>query len=328
VARSALVLGATGHLGQALVRRLAQGGYRVTATTRASDAPELEGLPVEIDRGNADAPGQIDAWVVGHDLVVDASAPSPLTRFVRSGPEGSRPVEHAVARVRAVLAAVRRHGAGLVFVSSFVTTRRSSDLGVTDRLRRLGHPYFRAKLAMEREVLDAARDGLPAAVLNPGAFLGPWAFRAEASLVHHVLTGRVLLVADTVVNVIDVRDVARYVIAAAETQAWGRPIAVAGHNVRLVELVRRIAGLGGVAAPTATVRAGVAEAWAAFGEATLAWAGLPPPQPWLAASLIADATAMEPSAEQRRFDVTVRPLEETLADSVSWHARRNRAAGG
>ena len=68
----ALVLGASGHIGQAIVRELLAQGWQVTAATRRHRLPEgcAEGCALAV--GDADLPGQLDRWAAGHDAVFDA----------------------------------------------------------------------------------------------------------------------------------------------------------------------------------------------------------------------------------------------------------------
>ena len=73
--KNVLVLGASGHIGQAVTRELAARGYRITAATRQPALPDLADLGVTVARGDAGDPGQLDEWVAGHELVVDAAAP-------------------------------------------------------------------------------------------------------------------------------------------------------------------------------------------------------------------------------------------------------------
>jgi hypothetical protein len=54
----------------------------------------------------------------------------------------------------------------------------------------------------------------------------------------------------------------------------------------------------------------------------LSWAALGRPAPFglRAVPLTADAWPMEESEEQRALGVPVRPLDDTLRDTVRWHA--------
>jgi len=317
--KTAIVLGATGHAGQALVRELIARDCRVTAATRQRAPASLAALDVHIAHGDADTPGQLDAWIAGHDLVVDAAAPSPLGPYVASSGD---PLAHARRRTQALLDAVGRHGARLAFISSFTTLPRAGSASDTfeANLRRSVYPYFRVKQLMEDMVLHAARNGLPVVVVNPAAFLGPWEFGAEhSSFVRMVMQRELPATMRHVINVIDVRDVASLIVSAIATRRYGVPIPLVGHNVAVDELARRVASLAGVAGPLLSTNRRITAIAAFWMESALALTGSETPDAWHAAPLIADAWPMAESAEQRALGVRIRPLDDTLRDAVRWH---------
>jgi len=312
------VLGATGHLGQAVVRDLIARNHRVTAATRQATPIALAGLDVRVARGDADVPGQLEAWVAEHDVVVDAAAPSPL------GLTGQHrdPVAHARRRTRALFDAVERHGAQLVFVSSFTTLRRPTDAvrAMESRWRHGIYPYFRVKQLMEDMVLEAARLGVPAVVVNPSAFLGPWQYHPErSSFVRMVLDRQLPAAMHHVINVIDVRDVAAGIHTALEARRYGIQIPLSGHNIAVDDLALRLSAIGRVPPPAFRAETRATAVAAFWIEAAMALTGRQAPDAWRAAPLIADAWPMEYSAEQRALGVHVRALDETLRDAVAWH---------
>ena len=306
-----LVLGATGHIGQAVVRHWLGLGCKVTAATRQAEPDSLRGLEVAVARVGDRMEGLENA-AAGQDFIVDAAAPHPLDPAVRF-----QAVAAAVRRTERVLEAVRARKTRLVFVSSFTTLPRvESPLAAMEAAwRRTVYPYFEAKAAMERLVLEAAGAGLPAVVVNPAACLGPWEFRAgESSFVRMALTGRLGAVMDQTLNVIDTRDVAALMERAVAAEMYGRPIALAGHNVSVAELVRLIIGV-----PPVCVDSRVAAAAAWWTEAVFATTGQRVPDLWRAVPLIADSFPMTPSPEQSGLGVRLRPLAETIRDAVAFH---------
>ena len=159
----ALVVGASGHLGNAIVREFLDKKYQITACGRRSDPPaNLSDLPVRYLSGDAETSGQLDEWIAGHDLVVDAAAPYPLSAFSPVSESGKDPIAHAERRTRLLLDAVRRHKARLVYVGSFVTLvkPRTSAQSFEHEMMRLAHPYFEVKELIESQVLEASRRGL------------------------------------------------------------------------------------------------------------------------------------------------------------------------
>jgi dihydroflavonol-4-reductase len=121
-----------------------------------------------------------------------------------------------------------------------------------------------------------------------------------------------------VINVIDVRDVASLIRAALDAPSYGTRIPLAGHNVAVDELARRISTIANVPAPPLATNTRATVVAAYWVEAALALTGRPAPDAWRAAPLIADAWPMEHSAAQRALRVRIRPLDDTLRDAVQW----------
>ena len=320
----ALVLGATGHIGNAITRELLQHGYRVTAATRQTRPEALAALKVEIVRGDAGHPGQLASWVPGHELVIDAAAPYPLNMFAAAAPSERAPLDHARRRMAALLDSVAREGATLGHVSSYTTLPRPRTEGafaaIEARARRSVHPYFAVKATMEAMVLEAARGGLHAAVVNPTACLGPWDRRhRELCVVPMLVAGQLPVLVSRAMNVIDVRDVAVALRAALEQRRFGIPIGLAGHDCRTDALAARVCALASASAPRLRVPARLAVAGVLWAEAAWALLGRSSPLPAIGPLLVLDGYAMAPSAEQIALGVRPRPLDETLRDSIAWY---------
>jgi dihydroflavonol-4-reductase len=320
-ARRALVLGATGHIGQAIVRELLAHGWQVTAASRQRRPAALAGLAVDAVIGDAAAPGTLERWVPGHEAVFDAAAPYPLHLFRRTPDDAPAVAER---RTAALVAACGRAGALLAHVSSQATLPPPAGAGPLARLetplRRRLHPYFAAKAAMERQVLGAAAQGLPALVLNPGACLGPWDRRERALCVVPLLAcGEVPVLASHPLNVIDVRDLARAARLAVEQRRTGRRIPLAGHDSRTEQLAAAVCRLAGVAPPPQRWPARLAFGAMLASEAGFALLGRAPLVPALGTLLLLDGGPMAPGDDQRAMGVVPRPLDETLADALAWY---------
>jgi dihydroflavonol-4-reductase len=308
----ALVLGATGHVGNAVVRELLARGWEVTAVTRRAGTPaNLAGLAAGLVRGDADRPGQVREWLRGHDLLVDAAAPYPLHLFC-----GEDVLPRAAARTEELLATVAERGAKLAYVSSFVTLRSGrSDAGLSRR-----HPYFAVKERIESQVLAAARGGLPAVVVNPTTCFGPWDLKPRSlCFVPQLLGGEVAALVRHPVNAVDVRDVAIGLVSAVEQERFGEPIPLCGHDVPLDELAARLCAAGGVRPPLwrLPLASSLAASW--WTEALFALTGRPSPWPALGLMLVSESQPMKPGLVQRALGAAPRPLDETLRGAIAWY---------
>jgi dihydroflavonol-4-reductase len=319
------VLGATGHVGQAVVRHALEHGREVTAATRQTDPEGLRGLGAKIVRIDSELQSLAEL-AAGHDLLVDAAAPYLLNLGVQGSPEWRSRVDAAVRRTERVIAAARVRNLRLAFVSSYATVpRHDSPVEAAAALwRRSVSPYFEAKVAMEQAVIAAA--GVRAVIVNPVAFLGPWEFReAERNFVPLVLARRLPMVIGQTMCVIDVRDVADAIDRAVSREFFGKPIPLAGHNILPVDLAVMTARLGGVPATPPLVVDGHAAAAAAFwGHWAFSAFGMPAPSFLGLIAISPEIMPIQQSQEQIDLGVTIRPLEETLRDAVAFHQSRQR----
>lgn len=321
-----LVLGATGHIGQAVVRHALKKGWQVTALTRRDRPDSLLDLDINLVRIDGSLKS-LSELAAGHDLLVDAAAPYPLSPGVPGSESWRSQVDAAVDRMELVIEAARRNHMRLAYVSSCTTLPRqeSPQRAAAAVWRRSVSPYFDAKAAMEHAVLAAARDGLPAVIVNPAAFLGPWEYRAvEGSFVRLVLEGRLQMVLDQTMCVIDVRDVAEAIDRALACEMYGRSIPLSGHNIGLPALVTRTARLAGMnSMPPFPLHPDVVSASTYWTQTMLRAGGFPAVSALNFIPLIADVLPMQPSPEQVALGVTIRPLDQTLLDAIAFHRRRH-----
>jgi dihydroflavonol-4-reductase len=319
----AVVIGAAGHVGNAIVRALLDRNWEVTACGRRKTPPaNLAGLPVRYLAGDTRAPGQFDNWIAGHDLVVDAAAPYPLDIFSIANLGGPEPLADADMRTRRLLDSVVAHDATLAYIGSFVTLARPHTTGqqLQSELVRLAHPYFEVKELIESQIVRAAKHGLRAVLVNPTYCLGPWDLHdRRLCTIPLLLSGAVPSSISQMLDVIDVRDVASAVIAALEAERFGVPILVSGHTISTDELYLTICRIGGAPPPRITSSASLALIGSYCVEVALGLIGRKTP---LLSGGMMMATAfdyLETNSELKQLGVTLTPLDATITDSIEWY---------
>ena len=319
----ALVIGASGHVGNAITRALLDRRWQVTACGRQAAPPlNLSGLPVTYLSGDADTPGQLEKWIAGHDLVVDGAAPYPMA-LVFPGREPERdPFMVAELRTRRLVDAVLKHDALLAYVGSFVTmvNPHTEAQRVRAQMIRLTLPYFEVKELIESQILDARRRGLRAILLNPTYCLGPWDLHdRRVCTIPLLLCGEIPGRITQMLNVIDVRDLAAGLMAAIERERCGEPLLMTGHNISTEDFYALICEMGDAPIP----RFATATSLAMFGSylTEVVFDMLGEQTPIISAGMMM-ATAidyLDARSVLEELGITPRPLTETIADAIKWY---------
>jgi dihydroflavonol-4-reductase len=243
-----LVTGATGHVGNVLVRKLLERGEKVRAMILPGECCEsISGLKVEAFDGDVldlDSIFQSMRGVKGifHLAGVISIMPgaNPFVRKVN------------VDGTKNILRAAKESGVKkLIYTSSIHAIRRVED-GMIDETvpYDMDNPYGaydRSKAEATLEVLKAADSGLEAVVICPTGVIGPFDFRRSmmGALIHDAAAAKPTLYVDGAYDFVDVRDVADGLISAAENGKRGESYILSGQKISvryLLETVREITG--------------------------------------------------------------------------------------
>ena len=320
---SALVTGASGHIGANLVRVLLGQGRRVRTLVHRQSAA-IDGLPVEVVRadlfdGEAVARACEGAGTVSHLAGKISAGWEPAADVHAINVIGTRNV------VEACLSAGVRRLVHFSSIQALSAHRGANDLDETCDLvapddRERG-AYDRAKAEAERLVVGAAERGLDAVVLNPTAVLGPFDFQRSPMGQVLAALGRgklPALVAGGHCDFVDVRDVVEGALAAERSGKRGERYILSGTRLSLVELAQQWAGVTGRPAPRFAVPMGLARLAATFAPAWARWRGQQP----LFTSESLRVLRTQPPASHRKaeseFGYRPRPIDETLHDTCVW----------
>jgi dihydroflavonol-4-reductase len=243
-----LVTGATGHVGNVLVRKLLERGEKVRALILPGECREsISGLNVEACAGdvlNLDSVFQSMRGVKGifHLAGVISIMPGANSFVHKVNVDGTKNILRA-----AMESGIRK----LIYTSSIHAIRRVED-GVIDEAvpYDMNNPYGaydQSKAEATLDVLSAAHAGLEAVVTCPTGVIGPFDFRGSmmGAVIHGAAVAKPTLYVDGAYDFVDVRDVADGLIAAAENGKRGESYILSGQKISvryLLETVREITG--------------------------------------------------------------------------------------
>lgn len=259
---TAVVTGASGHLGANLVRALLDRGRRVRVLVHRN-TEAVRGLDVEIARGDVLDPATLRDAFSGAEVVYHLAAVISLSgdRDGRVHAVNVEGTDH-VART-ALKSGVRR----LVHCSSVhAFDLRAGPAAIDETAPRVppasrSHTsYDRSKADGERRVRARIEEGLDAVILHPTSVIGPLDFepsRMGRFFLHLHRRSLPSLVAGGF-DFVDVRDVVEGLVAAAEAGRSGESYLLSGRHHRVRALAEIAAEVTGVPPPRLT-----APMWAA-----------------------------------------------------------------
>jgi dihydroflavonol-4-reductase len=318
-----LVLGATGFIGGHIARAVLERGWRTRGLRRDPRATgSLGEAPLEWVSGDLTDPDSLLAAMQGIEIVFHAAAYYPK----RGQPLKDVPsqVAYPNQEIEMVLEAARQAKVRRFVFTSTLTTIGNPSPG-NDRLadeRDFYVPgtlpknsYYETKFAMEARVLEAARKGFPAVVVNPTAVFGPGDVHGTmGNLLLAVARGWGIAWLPVTTNLVDVRDVALAHLAAAEKGAIGERYILGGHNMSLREALGTVARAAGVHPPRFEIPLRVVDWLIALGEI------FPPLSTGSHLSAIRYWQGYNTEKAQRVLGLSARSFEQTIRDTLHSNA--------
>jgi nucleoside-diphosphate-sugar epimerase len=313
-----LVTGATGLLGNNIVRELLARGQAARVLSRpTSDPRPLAGLDVERASGDVCDAASVLAAASGIDVVIHCAG------HVQIG--WAEPEKHEAINVggtRNVAAAALAAGARLVHVSSV----NALGLGSLKEPPGEDNPlpgivechYAVTKRRGDEVVLEAVARGLQAAIIHPGFMLGPWDWKPSSGRMLLEVARFVPLAPTGAHSMCDARDVAAGAIAAAAVNQPGRRFILAGQNVTYFEswkLMARLTGGRGPLFPAGPINRWIGAWW---GDRKFRRTGIESELNSAAIAMSCQQHCFSSARAEKELGYKIRPLEETVRDAWQW----------
>jgi dihydroflavonol-4-reductase len=317
-----LVTGASGFVGSAVARKLAEHGFAVRVLVRAtSPRTNLADFPCEIVEGDMRDVSSMTRAAAGARYLFHVAADYRLWArdpedIVRNNLEGTRATMQA-----ALSARVER----VVYTSSVATLKPISGQAADETSRHdaasaIG-AYKRSKVVAERLIEEMiATAGLPAVIVHPSTPVGPRDVKPTPTgrIIVEAASGRMPAFLDTGLNLVHVDDVADGHLLALERGQIGQSYVLGGDDVSLKTMLAVIAGLVGRQAPGVELPRLPLYPLAYFAELAATVTGKEP-------FLTADALKMakhrmyfSSAKAAKELGYTARPYAQGLADAIAW----------
>ncbi len=322
----ALVTGATGFVGAAVVRALLAAQWEVRVLARkGSNRRNLNALPVEIVEGDLKEVSSLEHAVAGCPALFHVAADYRL-----GARDPSQLYEVNVEGTRNILNAARRAGVQrIVYTSSVATIGIPADgtpgeEATPNSLENMIGHYKRSKYLAEEVVREAAREalreGMSVIIVNPSTPVGPGDVKPTPTgqLVLDAAAGRMPAYVDTGLNIVHVDDVAAGHLLAYERGQAGERYILGGDDMSLREILALIAALVGRRPPRVRLPYGLVLPIAYLAEGYGALTGRSGRITLEGVRMSRKRMFFSSSKAARELGYRSRPPVEAFADAVRW----------
>ena len=329
--QTAFVTGATGLLGNNLVRKLLEQGVKVKALARstAKGHQQFEGLSgVELVHGDMADVAAFAPALQGCDIVFHTAAffrenymgGSHWDKLQRINVDGTR---HLLEQARA--AGIMR----FIQTSSIAVLNGAPGRLIDETQTRAlddADNYYRSKILADEAVHTflGQNPDMQACFVLPGWMWGPADIGPTSSgqLALDVVRGKLPGLVPGSFSVVDARDVAQAHITAALQGRRGERYLAAGRHMTMRELVPLLGQIAGVKTPTRSLPIPVLFVLAGLQELYARLSGKPVLLSLSTVRLMlkeAERTHFNHAKSEKELGLNFRPLEETLHDTLAWY---------
>ncbi|MBC7925504.1 MAG: SDR family oxidoreductase [Bryobacteraceae bacterium] len=331
--KTALVTGATGLLGNNLVRLLVEKDFHVKAMVRSRDkaAKQFTGVTVEVIEADITNLAAVSGALTDVDIVFHTAA-----HFRDSYKGGQHRNELYRINVQgtvdllsaAYLAGVRK----FIHTSSIAVLDGKPGQIIDESMLRdpaNADDYYRSKILSDEAVLQflVSHPDMWAAMVLPGWMHGPGDVgpTSAGQMVLDFLKQKLPFIVPGDFSLVDARDVAEAMLLVAEKGTRGERYLAAGRSIAMEDLFSTLQRISGIKAPARKISLPLLYGIAVAGEL---WARLTKKPILLSLATVrlmereAGKSTFDNTRTQRQLGLRFRPTEQTLRDEIEWYRTR------
>ena len=317
-----VVTGATGHIGNVLVRQLLSRGDKVRAVIPpAEDITPLDGLKVEMVEGDVRDIRSLIPVIEGSDMVYHLAG---IISILPGKGELLHQV-NAVGTQNVVEACLKTGVKRLVYTSSIHAIEEPPCGTIIDETLpcnpdKVPKGYGRSKAQATLAVLKGVEQGLNAVIVCPTGVTGPYDYKISemGQLIIDFVNGDLKAYVDGEYDFVDVRDVAAGIILAGEKGRSGESYILSGEQITVHGLLLLLQELTGVKAPSLKVPIWLARIAAKVTPLYYHLTRTKPRFTTYSIDVLCSNSLISSEKARHELGFSSRPIRESIADAILW----------
>jgi dihydroflavonol-4-reductase len=318
-----VVTGASGHIGNVLVRQLIERGESVRVMTKDGSKPKwLEHLSIDVVKGDLKDEQAVHAAIEGAEVVFHLAGIISISSF-----DSKELTAVNVKGTEHVVNACLKHGVRRLVYTSSVHALPEGEKGqpITEESdfkgEKLFGAYARTKAAATRKVLEGVERGLDAVICFPSGVMGPHDYRGSEAgrLIRDYASNKLPVYIDGEYNFVDVRDVVNGLILALEKGRKGEGYILAGERMTLADFFSILSGFEEAMKPPKIkipLPIAIGSAWVLESACRIVKAK--PMFTVYAIKVLQSNCEISSEKARRELGYSSRSMRESIADGLSW----------
>jgi len=324
-----LVTGATGHVGNVLVRELLAQKQQVRAMVLPNDnCASLQGLDIERVNGNVLDPASLDRAMDGVDVVYHLAGiisilPGAEASMRKVNVDGVRNTAQAALR-----AGVQR----MVHISSIHAFKRMPHgICIDERVPFApdspAGAYDRTKAEGTLAVLETVEQGLDAVIACPTGVIGPYDYLDSemGNVIRNFARKKLHFLVEGAYDFVDVRDVAKGLTQAAEKGRTGETYILSGARIEIAQIKQVVQDFVGIHTPHIVAPMWLAELFAHIAEPLYRLTHAIPKFTQYSLRTVQDNCNFSHAKAEAELGYSPRSLRESIGDVLAWRREFNPA---
>ena len=317
-----VVTGATGHIGNVLVRKLLARGEKVRAVVPSfEDFKPLEGLEVEIVNGDVRNVDSLIEAFKGAKIVYHLAG----IVTILSGNDDFLYQVNVKGTKNVVDACLKNNVERLVYVSSVHALKEPPKGTVIDEAciydaECVRGSYDLSKALASLEVLKGIDKGLDAVLICPSGVIGPCDYRISqmGHMFINFMKGNLKAYVEGAYDFVDVRDVAEGLIMACKDGKCGESYVLSGEQISVQELLFELEKITGMKAPSFKAPLWIVKAISSGSPLYHKFTGKEPLFTSYSIDVLNSNSKISSSKARNELGYSPRPIKESINDSVKW----------